>query len=262
MNQPLAYIHPNAKIGKDVIIEPFVVIYEDVEIGDGSWIGPHVTIFPGARIGKNNKIFPNASISAIPQDLKFSGEETITEIGDNNIIRESVTINRGTKASGKTKIGNNNLIMAYSHVAHDCIIGDSCILANNATLAGHIEVGDFAIIGGLSAIHQFSKIGSHTILMGGSLVDKDVPPFIKGAKFPLRYSGVNSLGLSRRGFSQDTINLIKDYYRIVFQSGLNYSQALEKLKTLENTPCLEEIIGFIEKSDRGLIKGYVDLKDE
>lgn len=146
MNQPLAYIHPNAKIGKDVIIEPFVVIYEDVEIGDGSWIGPHVTIFPGARIGKNNKIFPNASISAIPQDLKFSGEETITEIGDNNIIRESVTINRGTKASGKTKIGNNNLIMAYSHVAHDCIIGDSCILANNATLAGHIEVGDFAII--------------------------------------------------------------------------------------------------------------------
>lgn len=261
MNQPLAYIHPDTKIGNNVIIEPFAVIYEDVEIGDGCWIGPHVTIFPGARIGKNNKFYPGASISAIPQDLKFAGEKSLVEIGENNTIRECVTINRGTAASGRTKIGDNNLIMAYSHLAHDCLIGNNCILANNATLAGHIEIGDYAIIGGLSAIHQFTKIGSHTILMGGSLVDKDVPPFVKGAKFPLQYSGINSLGLHRRGFDTETINLIKEYYRVVFQSGLTYSKALEQLKTLESTKALEEIISFMEKADRGLIKGYIEIKE-
>lgn len=256
MNQPLSYIHPNAKIGNNVKIEPFSVIYEDVEIGDNCWIGPNVTIFPGARIGKNNKIFPNASISAIPQDLKFAGEKTTVEIGDNNIIRESVTINRGTSALGYTKIGNNNLVMAYAHIAHDCVLGNNCILANGATLAGHIEVGDYAIIGGLSAIHQFTKIGSHVILMGGSLVDKDVPPFVKGGKFPLSYCGINSIGLARRGYDQETINKIKDYYRVVFQSGLNYSKALEELKALTETPALKEIIDFISKADRGLMKGY------
>jgi UDP-N-acetylglucosamine acyltransferase len=256
MDNTLAYIHPNAKIGKNVTIEPFSVIYDDVEIGDNCWIGPNVTIFSGARIGNNNKIFPNASISAVPQDLKFSGEKTIVEIGDNNTIRESVTINRGTKASGKTKIGNNNLIMAYAHIAHDCIIGDNCVLANGVTLAGHIEIGDFAIIGGLSAIHQFTKLGSHIILMGGSLVGKDVPPFIKGGKFPLTYSGINSVGLSRRGFSQETINQIKEYYKIVFQSGLTYSKALETLKTLPQDTILKEIIDFIENSERGLIRGF------
>lgn len=256
MNQSLAFIHPDAKIGKNVTIEPFSVIYEDVEIGDDCWIGPNVTIFPGARIGKNNKIFPNASISAVPQDLKFAGEKTSVIIGDNNTIRESVTINRGTVALGYTKIGSNNLIMAYAHIAHDCVVGNNCVLANGATLAGHIEVGDFAIIGGLSAIHQFTRIGAHVILMGGSLVDKDVPPFIKGGKFPLSYCGINSVGLSRRGFDQKTINLIKDYYTIVFQSGLNYSNAFEKLKTLPQTPILKEIIEFISKAERGLIKGY------
>ncbi len=262
MNQPLSYIHPNAIIGKDVVIEPFTAIYDDVEIGDNCWIGPNVTIFSGARIGKNNKIFPNASISAVPQDLKYAGEKTTTIIGDNNIIRESVTINRGTSALGYTKIGNNNLLMAYAHVAHDCVVGDNCILANGATLAGHIEVGDFAIIGGLSAIHQFTKIGSHVILMGGSLVDKDVPPFVKGAKFPLSYCGINSVGLSRRGFSQETINLIKEYYKIVFQSGLTYSNAFEELKKLPSTPELQEIINFISKAERGLMKGYVNSSSE
>lgn len=258
MNHPLAYIHPDAKIGKNVKIEPFAVIYEDVEIGDDCWIGPHVTIFPGARIGKNNKIFPNASISGIPQDLKFSGEKTTVIIGDNNIIREAVTINRGTNALGYTKIGDNNLIMAYSHIAHDCVIGNNCVLANGATLGGHIEIEDYVIIGGLSAIHQFTKIGAHVILMGGSLVDKDVPPYIKGAKFPLSYCGINSVGLSRRGFEQETINKIKEYYSIVFQSGLNYTQALEKLKTLPKTDSLKTIIDFISKADRGLIKGFRD----
>lgn len=256
MNHPLAYIHPDAKIGKNVKIEPFAVIYEDVEIGDDCWIGPHVTIFPGARIGKNNKIFPYASISAVPQDLKFAGEKTTVIIGDNNTIRESVTINRGTVALGHTKIGSNNLIMAYAHIAHDCVIGDSCVLANGATLGGHIEIGDYAIIGGLSAIHQFTRIGSHVILMGGSLVDKDVPPYIKGGKFPLSYCGINSVGLSRRGFDQDTINKIKEYYTVVFQSGLNYTKAFEELKKLPETPALKEIIDFISKAERGLIKGF------
>ena len=256
MNHPLAYIHPDAKIGKNVKIEPFAVIYEDVEIGDDCWIGPHVTIFPGARIGKNNKIFPYASISAIPQDLKFAGEKTTVIIGDNNTIRESVTINRGTVALGHTKIGSNNLIMAYAHIAHDCVIGDNCLLANGATLGGHIEVGDYAIIGGLSAIHQFTRIGSHVILMGGSLVDKDVPPYIKGGKFPLSYCGINSVGLSRRGFDQATINKIKEYYTVVFQSGLNYTKAFEELKKLPETPALKEIIDFISKAERGLIKGF------
>ncbi len=256
MNHPLAYIHPDAKIGKNVKIEPFAVIYEDVEIGDDCWIGPHVTIFPGARIGKNNKIFPYASISAVPQDLKFAGEKTTVIIGDNNTIRESVTINRGTVALGHTKIGSNNLIMAYAHIAHDCVIGDNCVLANGATLGGHIEIGDYAIIGGLSAIHQFTRIGSHVILMGGSLVDKDVPPYIKGGKFPLSYCGINSVGLSRRGFDQDTINKIKEYYTVVFQSGLNYSKAFEELKKLPETPALKEIIDFISKAERGLIKGF------
>ncbi len=256
MNHPLAYIHPDAKIGKNVKIEPFAVIYEDVEIGDDCWIGPHVTIFPGARIGKNNKIFPYASISAVPQDLKFAGEKTTVIIGDNNTIRESVTINRGTVALGHTKIGSNNLIMAYAHIAHDCVIGDNCVLANGATLGGHIEIGDYAIIGGLSAIHQFTRIGSHVILMGGSLVDKDVPPYIKGGKFPLSYCGINSVGLARRGFDKDTINKIKDYYTLVFQSGLNYSKAFEELKKLPETPALKEIIDFISKAERGLIKGF------
>lgn len=258
MNHPLAYIHPDAKIGKNVKIEPFAVIYEDVEIGDDCWIGPHVTIFPGARIGKNNKIFPYASISAVPQDLKFAGEKTTVIIGDNNTIRESVTINRGTVALGHTKIGSNNLIMAYAHIAHDCVIGDNCVLANGATLGGHIEIGDYAIIGGLSAIHQFTRIGSHVILMGGSLVDKDVPPYIKGGKFPLSYCGINSVGLSRRGFDQDTINKIKEYYTVVFQSGLNYTKAFEELKKLPETPALKEIIDFISKAERGLIKGFIE----
>ncbi len=177
----LVSIHPNAVIGKNVVIDPFTMIHDDVVIGDGTWIGSNVTIFPGARIGKNVKIFPGAVISAVPQDLKFSGEPTTAEIGDNTVIREFVTINRGTKALGKTIVGNDNLLMAYVHVAHDCIVGNHCILANGATLAGHITIDDFAIIGGLSAIHQFVHIGSHVMISGGSLVRKDVPPYVKAA---------------------------------------------------------------------------------
>lgn len=260
METGLSFIHPNAKIGKNVKIDPFVVIKDDVEIGDDCWIGPHVTIFPGARIGRGCKVFPGASIAAVPQDLKFAGEYTTCEIGDNNIIREYVTINRGTSASGKTVVGNNNLIMAYSHIAHDCVIGNNCILANSATLAGHILVDDFAIIGGQCAIHQFSRIGKHVILMGGSLVDKDIPPYVKGGKFPVSYCGVNSVGLSRRGYTQEQINNIQNLYRTVFQKGLTYTNALAELKELPTTPEGEEIIAFMESSERGLMKGFTSSR--
>jgi UDP-N-acetylglucosamine acyltransferase len=250
------YLNPKAKIGKNVQIEPFAVIHDDVVIGDNCYIGSGAVIFPGARIGNNCKIFPSASIAAIPQDLKFAGEYTTVEIGDNNTIREFVTINRGTAARGFTTIGNNNLIMAYSHIAHDCIVGNNCVLANNTTLAGHIEIGDYVITGGMSAIHQFVHIGQHSILMGGALVDKDVPPFIKAGKFPVSYCGINSVGLHRRGFSQEDINEIQDIYRIVFQKGFNYSKALEEIKALPQTKYTNIIATFMERADRGLIHGF------
>ena len=203
-------IHPNANLGKDVKIDNFTTICDDVVIGDGTWVGPNVTIFPGARIGKNCKIFPGSVIAAVPQDLKFAGEYTTVEIGDNNVIRECCTINRGTAASGKTVIGNDNLLMAYVHIAHDCVVGDHCVLANNATLAGHIILGDWVILGGKTACLQFIHIGSHVITQGGALIDKDIPPFVKGARYPIQYCGVNSLGLQRRGFSREAINNITD----------------------------------------------------
>lgn len=260
MGGQLTFIHPEAKIGKNVTIEPFAVIYDDVVIGDDCRIGSHVTIFPGARIGKGCEIFPGASIAAVPQDLKFAGEYTTCEIGENNVIREFVTINRGTSASGKTVVGNNNLIMAYAHVAHDCVVGDNCILANAATLAGHIIIDDCAIIGGQCAIHQFTRIGKHVILMGGSLVDKDIPPYVKAGKFPVSYCGVNSVGLLRRGYSQEVVNSIQSLYRIVFQKGLTYSAALEELKQQSHSKERDEIIAFMEKAERGLMKGFTSVR--
>lgn len=254
-------LNPNAKLGKDVTISNFTTICDDVEIGDGTWIGPNVTIFPGARIGKNCKIFPGAVISAIPQDLKFAGEYTTCEIGDNNVIRECCTINRGTSASGKTVIGNNNLIMAYVHVAHDCVVGNNCVFANNATLAGHIIVGDYVILGGKTACLQFVHIGSHAITAGGSLVDKDVPPFVKVARYPISYAGVNSLGLQRRGFNSVSINVIADCYRFLFQKGLTVSHATEEIKQkYGNTEEAKQILAFIGEASVGLMKGYSFMK--
>ncbi len=261
--QALNWIHPEAKIGKDVKIDPFTVIHEDVEIGEGTWIGSNVTIFPGARIGKHVRIFPGAVISAVPQDLKFAGEKTTAEIGDHTTIREYVTINRGTTAAGKTVVGAHNLLMAYVHIAHDCFVGDHCILANGVTLAGHIEIHDYAIIGGLSAIHQFVQIGSHVMISGGSLVRKDVPPFVKAAHEPLAYVGVNALGLRRRGFSNDQIAQIQEIYRKIFVSGLNITHAIEAVE--QDIPASAErkvILDFIRKSSRGLMKGYAAQSDE
>ena len=257
MNQPLAFVHPQAKIANNVVIEPFVTIYKNVEIGEGTWIGPNVTIMEGARIGKNCKIFPGSVISAIPQDLKFRGEDSVVIIGDNTTIRESVTINRGTKASYETIVGNNCLLMAYVHVAHDCSKGNNCILANVATLAGHIKIDDFAIIGGLHAVHQFVNVGSPTMISGGSLVRKDVPPFTKAPREPLSYAGVNSNGLSRRGFSTEKIEEIQDIYRIIYLKKYNVSHAIAYIEAeLPATPERDEIVQFISNSSRGIMKGY------
>jgi len=257
MNQPLAYIHPEAKIARNVVIEPFVTISQNVTIEEGSWIGSNVTIMEGARIGKNVKIYPGAVVSAVPQDLKFGGEETTMEIGDNTVIRECVTLNRGTDATNKTVIGKNCLIMAYTHVAHDCIVGDNCILVNAVQLAGHVTIQDWAIVGGAAAVHQFVNIGSHAMVSGGSLVRKDVPPFTKAGREPLSYAGINSIGLRRRGFSNDKIAEIQEIYRYIFLKGLNNTKAVELIE-LEMTPSKErdEILNFFRHSDRGIMKGY------
>lgn len=259
MNQPLAYIHPEAKIAQNVVIEPFTTIHKNVEIGEGTWIGPNVTIMEGARIGKNCKIFPGASISTLPQDLKFEGEETLTIIGDNTVIRECVTISRGTKDKFKTVVGSNCLLMAYVHIAHDCVVGDHCILANAVQVAGHAIIDDYAIISGASAIHQFCKIGAHVMVSGGSLVRKDVPPYTKAGREPLSYCGINSVGLRRRGFSNEKINEIQDIYRVIYLKGFNNSQALNHLEVnFSPSKELDEIINFMRNSDRGIMKGIGD----
>jgi UDP-N-acetylglucosamine acyltransferase len=257
MNQPLAYVHPQAKIARNVVIEPFVTINKNVIIDEGTWIGSNVTIMEGARIGKNVKIFPGAVISGAPQDLKFKGEETVAIIGDNTTIREFVTINRGTSASNQTVVGKGCLLMAYVHVAHDCVIGNNCILANAVNLAGHINIDDFAIVGGLSAVHQFVNIGTHVMISGGSLVRKDVPPFTKAARNPLSFVGINSIGLRRRGFTNEKINEIHDIYRYLFNKNLNVSQAVAYIEAeMPATPERDTILGFISASARGIMKGY------
>jgi len=257
MIHPLTYIHPDTKIGPNVKIDPFTTIHKNVEIGEGTWIGSNVTIMEGARIGKNCRIFPSSVISAIPQDLKFKGEETLTVIGDNTTIRECVTINRGTSDRSKTSIGSNCLIMAYSHIAHDCVIGNYCIFSNNTTLAGHITVGDNVVLAGLTAVQQFVRIGSHAFVTGGSLVRKDVPPYVKAAREPLSYVGVNSVGLKRRGFNLDKINHILDIYRILFVRGYNVSKALSIIETeIPVSDERDEIITFVRETGRGIMKGY------
>jgi UDP-N-acetylglucosamine acyltransferase len=257
MNQPLAYIHPEAKIAQNVVVEPFTTIDKDVEIGEGTWIGPNVTIMAGARIGKNCKVFPGAVIAAMPQDLKFAGEKTTVHIGDHTVIRECVTVNRGTVDRMKTVVGTNCLLMAYVHVAHDCIIGNHCVLVNGVQVAGHVEIGDHAIIGGSSAVHQFVKVGAHAMVSGGSLVRKDVPPFVKAGREPLTYAGINSIGLRRRGFSDQKISEIQQLYRLLFLGGMNNNDALDKIELeLAPSPERDEVVNFVRNSGRGIIKGY------
>ena len=254
---PLANVHPEAIIGDNVVIEAFATIQKDVTIGDGSWIGPNAIIWDGSRLGKNVKVYPGASVSSIPQDLKFAGEKTETFIGDNTVIRESVTISRGTVDKHKTVIGKNCLLMAYVHVAHDCIIGNNCIFANAVQVAGHVAIEDWAIIGGASALHQFVKVGAHVMLSGGSLVRKDVPPFTKAAREPLTYAGVNSIGLRRRGFTAEKISEIQEIYRYIFLKGMNNSKALDSVeKELPASNERDYIVNFIRNSERGVMKGF------
>jgi UDP-N-acetylglucosamine acyltransferase len=251
----LAFVHPDARLGKDVIVEPFAYISGNVIIGDGTWIGPGAIIMDYARIGSNCRIFPSAVISGIPQDLKFRGEESTAEIGNNTTIRECVTVNRGTAAVGMTVVGNNSLLMAYSHIGHDCIVGNNCIIGNSCSLAGEVNVDDWAILSGGTLVHQFARIGGHVMIGGGSKVRTDVPPFVKADRDPLSYLGLNSVGLTRRGFPKERIDEIHSIYRAIYQNGMNISQALDHVeKEFISSPDKEYILGFIRKSERGIIR--------
>jgi UDP-N-acetylglucosamine acyltransferase len=251
----LAFIHQDAILGKDVTVEPFSYIAGNVIIGDGTWIGPSATIMDGARIGKNCKIFPSAVISGIPQDLKFTGEDTTAEIGDNTTIREGATVNRGTAAVGKTVVGNGCLLMAYSHIGHDCCLKSNIIIGNGTGLAGEVKVDDWAILSGGTLVHQFTRIGAHVIVGGGSKIRIDVPPFIKADRDPLSYLGLNSVGLTRRGFEKERIDEIHNIYRAIYQSNMNFSQALEYVENnFDTSDDRDYILEFIRKSERGIIR--------
>lgn len=254
----LANVHKDAQLGENVVIEPFSTIYEDVVIGDNTVIGPNVTIYPGARIGKNCQIYPGAVVSAIPQDLKFHGEYTTTEIGDNTVIREGATIHRGTDDRNKTVVGHNCLIMCYVHIAHDCFVGNNVIIANYSGLAGHCNVEDWVIIEGMCGVQQFTNIGEHAFIAGMSQVRKDVPPYIRAAREPLTFAGINAIGLRRRGMSEEQVKLIEDIYRNIYILTNSISSGL---KVVENEiPDCEEkekVIEFVKNSERGIIKGPI-----
>lgn len=257
MNQisPLAYVHPEAKLGDNNVIGPFCYIDRNTVIGDNNVFQNSVTINYGARIGNNNEILAGASISTKPQDLKFKGEDTICEIGDNNSIRENVTISRGTASKGTTKVGNNNLLMENMHIAHDCVVGNGCIIGNSTKFAGEVIVDDFAIISATVLIHQFCRIGSYVMVQGGSRTSMDIPPFVIAGKEPIRYAGLNIIGLRRRGFSNEQIELIKEAYNIIYNGTGTRTEAIQQIKdTLTISPEIQYIIDFVESSERGIIK--------
>lgn len=258
MISPLAHIDKNAKLGANVTVEPFTTIYNDVEIGDGTFIGPNVTIYPGARIGKNCKIFPGAVISAIPQDLKFHGEYTTTEIGDNTVIRECVTIHRGTDDRLKTVVGSNCLLMCYVHIAHDCTLGNNVIIANNSAIAGHCNIEDWVIIEGMCGVQQFVNLGAHSFIAGMSQVRKDVPPFVRVAREPLTFAGVNAIGLRRRGMSDEDVKQIEDIYRNLFILNNSITKGISIIEAeIPDTEIRRKVIDFIKKSEKGIIKGPI-----
>lgn len=255
MISPLASVHANAKLGNHVTIDPFAVVHDHVTIGDHTHIMSHAVVLPFTHIGSHCRIFPGAVLGAIPQDLKFVGEETTVEIGDGTTIREYVTVNRGTKDKWKTVIGKECLLMAYAHVAHDCTIGDHVILANSVQLAGHVEVGDYAIIGGLAGAHQFTRIGAHTYIAGHTVIRKDVPPYIKAAREPLCYMGLNIVGLQRRNFAPEEINTISKIYHLLFVGNHNFAHGVERIKAdVTDGQIKQEILQFIATSKTGVIK--------
>lgn len=258
MISKLANISSGAQLGNNVTVEPFTTIYDNVTIGDGTYIHPNVTIYSGTTIGKNCEIFPGAVIGVKPQDLKFEGEETTVEIGDNTVIRECVTIHRGTKDKWKTVVGSNCLLMTYVHIAHDCQIGDNVILASFVGLAGHNIIEDFAILEGKVGTQQFIRIGAHAFVGGGSLVRKNVPPFVKAAREPLGFAGVNSIGLRRRGFSDEVVKEIEDVYRILYVMNNNISKGVEAVKDqVATSEVRNQILDFIAESDKGIIRGMI-----
>ena len=255
MISPLAHIHSGAKIGNNCTIEPFVFIEDNVVIGDNCHIMAHASVLSGTRMGNNNKVFHGAVVGGIPQDLKFAGEETTLEIGDNNLIRENVTLNRGTASKGKTVIGSNNLFMENCHIGHDCVVGSGCIIGNSTKIAGEVVIDDFAVLSACVLVHQFSNIGSYVMIQGGSRINKDVPPFIMVGREPAKYCGLNIVGLRRRGFSNEQIFGIRNAYRHIYESATIVSKAIERIKEEGNmTPDVEYIVTFIEKtSQRGII---------
>lgn len=255
MISSLASIHPNARVGNNVIVEPFAVIHDNVIIGDNSHIMSHAVILPHSHIGKACKVFPGAVIGAIPQDLKFLGEETTVEIGDHTTIRECVTVNRGTKEKWKTLVGSHCLLMAYSHVAHDCVIGNHAILANGVQVAGHVEIGDFAIIGGLCGIQQFTRIGRHAYIGGQTAIRKDVPPYVKAAREPISYVGINVVGLHRRNFPHHQIEAISQIYHLLFVGNHSTTSGINLVKDkMPDNEIKSEILQFIQESKIGVIK--------
>lgn len=259
MHSPLAVVHPEAQIGKNVIVEPFAFIEKDVVIGDNCRIYPHAVVLEGSRIGKGCHIFPGAVISGIPQDLKFAGEKTTAEIGDHTTVRECVTVNRGTASRGKTIVGNNCLLMAYSHIAHDCILKNNIIIGNASQIAGDVEIDDFAILSGSVLVHQFTRISQHVMIQGGSRVGKDIPPYTLIGRDPIAYCGINIVGLRRRGFTNQQVFLIQDIYRTLYTRGLNNTDALLAIETeYEASKERDLILNFIKSSKRGIVRGSID----
>ena len=256
MISPLAYVDPKAEIGANVEIGPFCYIDKNVIIGDNNIIMPHACILSGTRIGKENHIFPGAVIGAVPQDLKYKGEETYVKIGDNNIIRENSTINKGTSSKGQTEIGNNNLLMEGMHIAHDCVVGNYCIVGNCTKFGGEVIVDNHATISAGVLIHQFCHIGGYVMIQGGSGCSKDVPPFITAGRNPLTYMGINVVRLRRLNYSNEQIDTIHNAYRIIYQSGMNISKAIDSLKKdpMSAMPEIQYIINFIEQAQRGIIR--------
>ncbi len=249
-----AVVAPGAQLGTNVVVGPYAVIEDDVIVGDGSWIGPHVYLHSGTRLGQRVRVEKGAVLGTDPQDLKYKGEKTYLEVGDDTTIREFATLNRGTDFHYKTVVGKHCFLMAYVHVAHDCIIGDHVVIANSVQMAGHVEIDDYAGIGGLTAIHQFVRIGKHCFVGGGLRVTKDVPPFVLAMGDPIRYGGTNFVGLKRRGFSSESLQIIKKAYRMVYQSNLKLREAVAQLKeTYSDSPEVKEIVTFLEKSERGII---------
>lgn len=258
MISKFAQIDPGARLGENVRVDPFSTVFEDVIIGDGTRIHPNVTIYPGTRIGKNCEIFPGAVIGVVPQDLKFNGEYTTVEIGDNTKIRECVTIHRGTNDKLSTRIGSNCLLMTYVHVAHDCQIGNNVILASYVGLSGHVIIEDYAILEGTVVAQQFVRIGAHAFIGGASLVRKDIPPYIKAAREPLTYAGVNAVGIRRRGFTDEQVREIEDIYRILYVMNSNISKGLESIReSIPDSEIRNQILDFIESSDKGIIRGLI-----